>query len=274
MVRELVFARTNRWHRRDLERLARGFLALPPELRPRDLLEGIAGPGVVGCGDGEVAEGAAAVGAADDGLPHGGSSPAEDERDAADARAERETEPWRKLELALHLHLPYTAPATRPWSLSLFSPARGSAPASASSSPSPPWSSPSTPTSLPPPPPHCLTPAAEYLDTAADYAAAAWDAAELMPHLRELAIVLPARRADSPRGFAELLARSMSMDVALPGTGKFSVQFAGGVGGRYGWRVEPVDCGVRLVGGAAKGGRVVRVRCVAEDGGGEALEVG
>ena len=198
--------------------MARGVLALPPELRPRDPLEEIAGVGAGG--DGEVAEGAASVGATDDGLPRGGSSPAEDERDAADAPAEPETEPWRRLELALHLHLPHTAPATRPWSLS---PARSpprSAPAPAvapSSSPSPPWSSPSTPTSLPPPPRSPAPPTAEYLDTAADYGAAAWDAAELMPHLRELTVVLPARRADSPRGFAELLARSMSMDVRKRG---------------------------------------------------------
>jgi hypothetical protein len=273
MVRELVFARTNRWHRRDLERMARGVLALPTSLRPRDsVFEDVAAAAVV---DGDAVEDdvvAAAV-ASEGEIPRGGSALAAD----APAEPEPETEPWRKLELALHLHRPFVAPTAWPWSLSPRSSRHGSAPGSAGSSPSPPSSSPSTPTSLPrylplrPPVP----PTTEYLDTAADYGAAAWDAAELMPHLREITLVLPARRADSPRGFAELLARSMSMDVVVPAKHDM-LALGGALGSRYGWRVEPVDCGVRLVGGARQGGRVVRVRCVAPGGGGDAdeLEVG
>jgi hypothetical protein len=263
MVGELVFARTNRWHRRDLERMARGVLALPPELRPRDsIYEDVSAVAVV---DGDAVEDcvAAAAVAGEDEIPRGGSALAA----AGPTEPEPETEPWRKLELALHLHRPFVAPPAWPWSLSPHSSRHGSAPASAGSSPSPPSSSPSTPTSLPPPR-SPAPPTTEYLDTAADYGAAAWDAAELMPHLREITLVLPARRADSPRGFAELLARSMSMDVAVP-TKHDVLAVGGALGSRYGWRVEPVDCGVRLVGGAEHGGRVVRVRCVAPGGGGD-----
>jgi hypothetical protein len=255
MVRELVFARTNRWHRRDLERMARAVLALPPALRPRDsLFEDVAAAATavvdVDAAEDDVVD-AVAIG---DGIP-GTDAPVE---------PELEVEPWRKLELSLHLHRPFVAPTAWPWSLSPRSFRNGSVPSSAGSSPSPPSSSPATPTSLPPlrsPAP----PTTEYLDTAADYGAAAWDAAELMPHLREITLVLPARRADSPRGFAALLARSMSMDVAVPT--KHDVLAVGGpmLGSRHGWRVEPVDCGVRLVGGARQGGRVVRVRCVAPE---------
>jgi hypothetical protein len=260
MVRELVFARTNRWHRRDLERMARGFLALPADLRPcNSIFEDAPAATVADCED--VDDAVAAAVATAGGIPTS-------RRDSVMAADGPETEPWRKLELALHLHQPFVAPTLWPWEVSPRGSRDGSTPTSAGSSPSPPTTPGYSPLRLPAP---AVT---EYLDTAADYGAAAWEAAELMPHLREITLVLPPRRASSPGPFAELLARSMAMDVAV--LAKHDVLAAGGaLGSRCGWRVEPAECGVRLVGGAEQGGRVVRVRCVAPGGGDDgAPEVG